>query len=238
MIPVEELDYEFKLTINKIAREDNFSIDLGDRMIYLNNAQLSWIKNKIGQNNIYRTGYESTRKRIDDLQVLKIDDKKVPATKVPNNPYFPYHCSLKNISDYMMYVVSYSEVRLDDQIEMLYNNQIRNGELKTLYYDTNYTPSFIWRETLLTTGDDNIHVYTDGEFEVLNLYLTYLRYPKKIDKEGYVKLDGTLSINQDCELPYYAKQDIVDLAVKFAAHATGNINQAQAADDRLNKNSE
>lgn len=238
MIPVDELDDEFKLTINKSSREDHFSIGLADRMIFLNNAQISWIKNKVGQNNIYRSGYESTRKRIDDLQVLKIDDKKLSVTKVHDNPYYPYVAKLSDIDDYMMYIVSFSKAKHGKCVDTIYNNQIRNGELKTAYYDTNYTPSYIWRETLLTLGDNSIYVYTDGKFEILNVYLTYLRYPKKIDKDGYIKLDGSRSKNQDCELPYYAKQDILDLAVKFASQATENVLQSQAADDRLIKNSE
>jgi hypothetical protein len=65
-----------------------------------------------------------------------------------------------------------------------------------------------------------------------------LRYPQYIDVEGYTRLDGTPSVDQDCELPEYAKQDIVDLAVKFAAQATDNGFQSQAADNRINSTDE
>ncbi len=238
MIPVDELVYDFELMMNKVSREDHISIPLPNKIVFLNNAQISWIKNKIGQNNVYRQGYESIRKRIDDLQILKIDDRKLAVSEIPGNPYHPYKSSLKDIPDYMMYIVSYSKAKSGECEEIIYNNQIRNGELKTLYYDTNYTPSFIWRETLLTMGDDNIYVYTDGVFKILEVYLTYLRYPKKIDREGYIKPDGSRSIDENCELPYYAKQDIVDLAVKFASHGSENFQVSQAAEDRLIKNSE
>ena len=81
-------------------------------------------------------------------------------------------------------------------------------------------------------------MYTDGKFTVEKVYVTYLRYPLDIDVEGYVKFDGTNSLNQNSELPEYAKADIVDLAVKFAAQSTDNQAQAVFAEDRLNKNSE
>jgi hypothetical protein len=65
-----------------------------------------------------------------------------------------------------------------------------------------------------------------------------LRYPKSIDSEGYIKINGTDSVNQDCELPYYAKSDILDLASKFAAQSTDNQAQAAFAEDRYVKTTE
>jgi hypothetical protein len=81
-------------------------------------------------------------------------------------------------------------------------------------------------------------VYTDGKFTIEQVYITYLRYPLSIDVQGYVKFDGSNSVNQNCELPEYAKPDIVDLAVKFAAQSNDNQAQAVFAEDRLTKNSE
>jgi hypothetical protein len=115
---------------------------------------------------------------------------------------------------------------------------IRQNDLSTLYFDANFSPSYEWRSTFATIGQDNIIVYTDGSFELEYVYLTYLRYPKSIDSEGYIKIDGTDSVNQDCELPYYAKSDILDLASKFAAQSTDNQAQAAFAEDRYVKTTE
>ena len=57
MIPIQELIYEFKLMINKVNSQDNVDIPVEDIIIYLNRAQLSWIKTKINPNNVYKTGY-------------------------------------------------------------------------------------------------------------------------------------------------------------------------------------
>jgi hypothetical protein len=81
MIPVQELIYEFKLSLNKMDRQDNVQIPLEDILVFLNQAQLSWVKSKVGENNIFKDGYEGTRKRIDDLQVLKVDDASLPLLK-------------------------------------------------------------------------------------------------------------------------------------------------------------
>ena len=77
MIKVDELLIEFDLTLNSLDRKDNQEIDLPYKLMYINNAVITWIKSKIGYNNIYKMGYESFRKRIDDLQVLKVNNLKL-----------------------------------------------------------------------------------------------------------------------------------------------------------------
>jgi hypothetical protein len=237
MISVHELINEFKLSLNKVSREDNFSLPTPDIITFLNKAQMSWIKTKINPNNPLKVGYESIRKRIDDLQGLKENDFKLKATK-SSEPFFKsYISSLKDAPNYMMYVAAHCTAKKGDCQDTLAINLVREGEIKTQYWDVLYNPNFEWRETLATLGNDNIYVYVT-DFEIVSTHLTYLRYPKSIDIEGYIKLDGSQSINQDSELPEYAKQDLIDLAVKFAAHATDNVLQSQAAEDRIIKNNE
>jgi len=237
MILVHELINEFKLSLNKVAREDNFSLPTPDIITSLNKAQMSWVKVRMNPNNTLKVGYESIRKRIDDLQVLKVNDYKLPVVKSSEPVYQSYICSLKNASDYMFYIASHSIAKKGNCEASLFNNLVREGDLRAHYFDVNYNPNFEWRETLATLGSDNLYVYING-FEVTGVHLTYLRYPQYIDVEGYVRLDGTPSVDQDCELPEYAKQDIVDLAVKFAAQATDNGFQSQAADNRITLNDE
>ena len=238
MIPVEELIYEFKLNLNKMDRQDNVQVPLEDILVFLNQAQLSWVKSKVGENNIFRDGYEGTRKRIDDLQVLKVNDASLLLQKTTDVLYKGYKADLKTIPDYMMYVMSHVGARKEDCKAGLTVDLIRQNDLSTLYFDANFSPSYEWRTTLATIGQDNIIVYTDDTFEIENLYLTYLRYPMPVDSEGYIKIDGLDSSKQDCELPYYAKADILNLATKFAAQSVDNQAQASFAEDRSVKNTE
>lgn len=237
MISVQELINEVKLSLNKVAREDNFSLPTPDIITFLNKAQISWIKTKMNPNNYLKVGYESIRKRIDDLQILKVSDYKLPVVKSVEPVYKSYACSLKDAPNYMFYIASHSIAKKGTCEDSIFNNLVREGDLRTHYFDVNYNPNFEWRETLATLGSDNLYVYVT-DFEITSVHLTYLRYPQYIDVEGYIRLDGTPSVTQDCELPEYAKQDIVDLAVKFAAHATDNPFQSQAAEDRLARNDE
>jgi hypothetical protein len=238
MIPVEELIYEFKLNLNKMDRQDNVQVPLEDILVFLNQAQISWVKSKVGENNIFRDGYEGTRKRIDDLQVLKVNDASLTLQKTTDVLYKGYKADLKTIPDYMMYVMSHVGARKEDCKAGLTVDLIRQNDLSSLYLDANFSPSYEWRTTLATIGQDNIIVYTDDTFEIENLYLTYLRYPMPIDSEGYIKIDGLDSSKQDCELPYYAKADILNLATKFAAQSVDNQAQSTFAEDRSVKNTE
>lgn len=238
MVSVEELIYEFKLALNKVNRQDNVNIPIEDIIVYLNKAQVSWIKTKLNPNNVYKAGFESIRKRIDDLQILKETNIELQPVKTNDLLHKGYNCSLGPAKDYMFYVSSYSVGKNSTCEGVLTNDLIRSGDLTTRYLDVNHSPSFEWRTTLATLGEDSLQVYTDGSFEITKVFINYLRYPRKIDSQGYTKFDGSNSINQDCELPFYAKDDLVDLAVKFAAQASDNQAQSMYAEDRLIKNSE
>jgi hypothetical protein len=238
MITVEELVYEFKLMINKVNRQDNVDIPVEDVIVYLNRAQMSWIKTKINPNNVYKLGYEAIEKRIDDLQVLKQSSVRLNPIKTNDLFYLGYECPLEDAANYMFYVNSTCVAKKQDCTKNLTIDLVKQGDLNNMYLDANFSPSFEWRSTLATIGNDKLYVYTAGEFTIEGVYLTYLRYPNSIDIEGYTKLDGTVSNNVNCELPQYAKGDIVDLAVKFAAQSNDNQAQAMYAEDRLVKNSE
>lgn len=238
MISVEELVYEFKLALNKVNRQDNVNVPIEDIIVYLNKAQMSWIKTKINPNNVYRSGFEAIRKRIDDVQILKVGDVELKPVKTNDLLHKGYSCSLQDASNYMFYISSYSVAKKNKCEVILTNDLVKSGDLTTRYLDVNHSPSFEWRTTLATLGSDSLTVYTDGTFDIDKVFVNYLRYPQKIDIQGYTKFDGTSSTNQDSELPEYAKDGVVDLAVKFAAQASDNQAQSVYADDRLMKNSE
>jgi hypothetical protein len=238
MISVEELVYEFKLALNKVNRQDNVNVPIEDIVVYLNKAQMSWVKTKINPNNIYKSGFEAIRKRIDDVQILKVNDVELKPVKTNDLLHKGYSCSLSDAKNYMFYISSYTVATKNNCEVILTNDLVKSGDLTTRYLDVNYSPSFEWRTTLATLGNDALTVYTDDSFQIDKVFVNYLRYPQKIDIQGYTKFDGTSSTNSDCELPEYAKDGIVDLAVKFAAQASDNQPQSIYADDRLNKNSE
>ena len=63
-----------------------------------------------------------------------------------------------------------------------------------------------------------------------------MRYPEYIDKEGYVKFDGTESTNVNCELEEYLEDELVDLTVQNLAMYTENASAVQSAQFRIQTN--
>lgn len=109
----------------------------------------------------------------------------------------------------------------------------KHADISLLINNNHFKPSFEYQETFNTISSDKINIFTDGTFIPTKLYLSYIKYPKYIDKEGYINLKGEPSLNQDCELEYHLEDELVDLTVQNLAQYTENISAAQAADFRL-----
>lgn len=236
MIPVDQLLYDIDLKLNKIATNDHQSIPLEDKIIALNDAQVQLIKQKLNINNVYKLGFESFKKRYDDLQSLVVEGS-IPLNdaKTKTNKF------TGNITDlnptYMFYVDGFILANKgfcsDRPLHVLLT---KHADLFTLLNNTNTSPSFEYQETLVTLSDDKIEVYTDGTFIPTSANITYIKYPVKIDAIGYVRFDGSDSEDINCELPEYLKDEIVDIAVQELAMSTENYNAVNYAQNRINNN--
>lgn len=230
MIPVKDLIYDVEFKLNKVATNRNQSVPREDILIALNEAQIQLIKQKVNTNNIYKLGTDSFNKRYDDLRVLIPPDTKlsVSLVAVPNYIF--------NITptDYMFFVKCYI---LADKGECKNRrvdvNLIPHADVVEWLNNEHLKPSFLYQETIATLGSNGITIYTD-DFVPTSLSLTYIRYPKRIDIAGYEHFDGTDSVDSDCELPDYLKDELVDLAVQELAMSTENINAIETTDKRIN----
>ena len=63
-----------------------------------------------------------------------------------------------------------------------------------------------------------------------------MRYPQYIDKTGYIRFDGTPSIDSDCELETYLEDELLDLTVQNLAMYTENAPAVQSAQFRIQTN--
>lgn len=236
MIPVDQLLYDIDLKLNKVATNDHQSIPLEDKIIALNEAQVQLIKQKLNPNNIYKLGYDAFKKRYDDLQILFTENEITLTDDNSKLNRFSGDISQMN-PKYMFYVDGFILANkgscLDIPLALIL---AKHADLITLMGNTNTSPNFEYQETLLTISGNRVEVYSDGTFTPTKLTIRYLRYPKKIDATGYIHFDGTDSIDQNCELPEYLKDEIVDLAVKELAMSTENHNAVQYSQDRINNN--
>lgn len=239
MIAVDELLYEIDRRLNKLSNSYRQLIALENKIISLNNAQINLIKNKYYNN--FGTSFDSTRKRYEDLQILVVpySDNRLEL-KLSDKNIHEYTCDLNDLSPkYLFYVDGYliaDKGECKDRAVWLNPSLTKHADLQFILNNEHLKPSFEYQETCMTISSNKLNVYTDGTFEPKFIHISYIRYPKYIDKEGYVKLDGTPSSNQDSELPDYLLTELVDLAVSELAMFTENLPAAETSQIRIKEN--
>lgn len=241
MIPVDSLLYKIDQKLNKLSSNSHQVIELEDKILALNEAQLKLIKQKLDSNNVLKGGLDAFKKRYEDLQKLIVayNDQVIPLVetdKILNR----WVASLVGITPaFMFYIDSYiiaDKGACTDRTIWVNRDLAKHADVPTLLNNNNYKPSFEYQETFCTISSDQVGIFTDGTFTPKELYLSYLRYPKYIDKAGYTKLDGTPSVDQDCELKVYLEDELVDLTVQALAMYTDNVMAVQSATARIATN--
>lgn len=242
MIPVDSLLYKIDQRLNKLSTNEHQQIVLEDKILALNEAQIKLIKQKIdGFSTIAGLGLDSFKKRYEDLQRLVINYNEDPLElTLKNGTINQWYTKLDKLQpQYMFYVDSYilaDKGRCKDRILWINRDLAKHGDLQFILNNDHYKPSFEYQETFNFISSDEISVFTDGTFTPTKIYISYLRYPQYIDKEGYIKFDGQPSIDQDCELEDYLEDEILDLTVQNLAMYTENVSAVQSAQLRIQTN--
>ena len=240
MIPVDSLLYKIDQKLNKLSTNEHQQIQLEDKILALNEAQIKLIKQKM-DGSLSGLGFDSSRKRYEDLQRLieMYEDHPLPLS-LTNAELNKWTASLTGVSPaYMFYADSYilaDKGRCKNRKIAINQDLAKHGDVQILLNNVHYKPSFEYQETFNLIASDEISIFTDGTFTPSNLYLSYVRYPLYIDKAGYIKLDGTPSTDQDCELKNYLEDELLDLTVQNLAMYTENVAAVQSAQARIQTN--
>lgn len=242
MIPVDSLLYKIDQRLNKLSTNAHQQIQLEDKILALNEAQIKLIKQKIDNiSTVSQMGLDSFKKRYEDLQSLIIayNDGELPLT-IKNEELNQWKANLHDLDPkYMFYIDSYvlaDKGKCKDRKIWINRDLAKHGDLQFILNNDHYKPSFEYQETFNFLSSDEISIFTDGTFTPNKICISYMRYPVYIDKEGYVKFDGTDSVNQDCELETYLEDELLDLTVQNLAMFTENQSAVQNAAYRIQTN--
>jgi hypothetical protein len=242
MIPVDSLLYKIDQKLNKLSTNEHQQIQLEDKILALNEAQIKLIKQKVdGFSTLSGLGLDSFKKRYEDLQSLVITYNNQPLDlTIKNEELNQWAASIHLLTPkYMFYLDSYilaSKGRCKDRRIWINRDLSKHGDLQFLLNNTHYKPSFEYQETFNFLSSDEISIFTDGTFIPSKVYISYMRYPLYIDKAGYIKFDGTPSVDQNCELEEYLEDELLDLAVQNLAMYTENQSAVQSATYRIQTN--
>ena len=242
MIPVDSLLYKIDQRLNKLSTNEHQQIQLEDKILALNEAQIKLIKQKVdGQSTNSGMGLDSFKKRYEDLQSLVVayNNGKLPL-KIKNPELNQWAANIHLLSPkYMFYVDSYilaDKGRCKDRKIWINRDMAKHSDLQFILNNDHYKPSFEYQETFNFLSSDEISVFTDGTFTPTSIYISYMRYPVYINKTGYIMLDGQPSFDQDCELETYLEDELLDLTVENLAMYTENQSAVQSAAMRIQTN--
>lgn len=242
MISVDSLLYKIDQRLNKLSTNDHQEIQLEDKILALNEAQLKLIKQKVdGFSTVSGMGLDAFKKRYEDLQSLVVTYNNQPLSlALKNSTTNQWFANLHKLDPkYMFYIDSYilaDKGECKDRVIWINRDLAKHGDLQFILNNDHYKPSFEYQETFNFLSSDEINVFTDGTFIPKAVYISYMRYPVYIDKEGYVKFDGSDSINQDCELETYLEDELLDLTVQNLAMYTENMSAVQSSAMRIQTN--
>lgn len=242
MIPVDSLLYKIDQKLNKLSSNAHQQVQLEDKILALNEAQIAMIKTKIsGQAIPNRLGMDAMKKRYEDIQTLIVDFTENSLSLELVNPELnQWDASLDELNPrYMMYADSYflaNKGKCKNHIIWINKDLLKHGDVQFLLHNDHYKPSFEYQETFNSMSGNKISVFTDGSFTPTKLFVMYVRYPDQIDKVGYVHFDGKNSVNRNCELADYLEDELVDLTVRNLGMYQENMSAAQNAQARINTN--
>jgi hypothetical protein len=242
MIPVDSLLYKIDQKLNKLSTNIHQQINLEDKILALNEAQIKLIKQKVdGFSVVSGMGLDAFKKRYEDLQRLVVNYSNGELALTLKNPDINQWLAKLDKLDpkYMFYLDSYilaDKGICKDRKIWINKDLAKHGDLSLLLNNDHYKPSFEYQETFNFISSDEISIFTDGTFTPTKIYISYMRYPVYIDKVGYVRLDGTDSIDQNCELETYLEDELVDLTVQNLAMYTENAAAVQSAQFRIQTN--
>ena len=242
MIPVDSLLYKIDQKLNKLSTNVHQQINLEDKILALNEAQIKLIKQKVdGFSVVSGMGLDAFKKRYEDLQSLVITYNHQPLDlTIKNEELNQWFANLHLlVPKYMFYLDAYvlADKGVCKNRKIWINRDLaKHGDLQFILNNTHYKPSFEYQETFNFLSTDEISIFTDGTFTPSKIYMSYMRYPVYINKEGYIMLDGQPSFDQDCELELYLEDELLDLTVQNLAMYTENAAAVQSAQFRIQTN--
>jgi hypothetical protein len=242
MIPVDSLLYKIDQKLNKLSTNVHQQINLEDKILALNEAQIKLIKQKVdGFSVISGMGLDAFKKRYEDLQSLVITYNHQPLKlTLKNEELNQWFANLHLlVPKYMFYIDAYvlaDKGVCKDRKIWINRDLAKHGDLQFILNNTHYKPSFEYQETFNFLSTDEISIFTDGTFTPKDIYMSYMRYPVYINKTGYIMLDGQPSFDQDCELELYLEDELLDLTVQNLAMYTENQSAVQSAQFRIQTN--
>jgi len=223
---------KIKQRLNKLDSQDYDNITCWQIVESFNKAQVEWARRQLHSINVLKEGDEQSNRRKDDLQKLMI---KVPLSTVKKDLYYQGNIP-ENYLQWKRVDVYAKQDCCDKRRMTVYLGE--EGNLNQLLRDKAKQPNFEWAETFATLINNNVHIYTNNQFEITEAELTYYRQPVKIQIEGcsdpYTGITSTQNV--ECEFKDDIIEVIIDEAVSILAGDIESGNQFSRGTETAERN--
>jgi hypothetical protein len=213
-----DMHYSFKMKLNKIDSQQYTNLQIPQIDWLLNEAQEIFIK-LVAEPRFPKSylGFETSQRTIDDIRTIVIEDYPLDVSQagiaaLPLDYNYFSNATVVMTKDICVGVSATLFVRQHDDT------------FKDSPFDES---SFKWRQINGVFNKDGIKLSVPDGVTITKLYITYIKKPAYIhNAQGFgngtynLPSGKVLSGKQDCELPEYTHNEIVDIAVMLAS---GNL---------------
>lgn len=166
MATAEQAYERFLIKVEKNAVNDGISTDRGRFVEMFNESQI-----KFEEIHLQNRG-------IDDIRYIeKFLILDTPITESSKNSN---HFDFKLPENYLDLSEVKAKAKQEDCSDIMYLFEAKSENLNELLQDADNKPSFKWRESFYLINSNNISIYTDDEFSIEKILLSYYRYPNQI----------------------------------------------------------
>jgi hypothetical protein len=227
-----QLLLEFKQRLNKLASSDYTNLECWQEFALLNKAQIQWSRRQLHGGNQYQEGDEESKRRIDDLNILLVEEElKAENKKI----YFETELIPSNYFEFKKVVLQISKKGCD-QVKRVVPQLVSEQDVDELLTDNLKQPSFIWGETFVTLFGNKLRVWTNGDFLVDKCEIVYYRFPKTISSTSCLSINGNSQSEQEIEFKDDIAYLIIDEATSIAAADIMDVSNYQRLSTEVEKN--
>jgi len=208
-------------TLQKVNR------NLGSNNILLDKGRFVLLYNKCQVDRILEV-YRLNDDRIREIQMFLVTNETLaPLTNQELTTPFdlpPDYLELSNA-----YAFADKGKCKDKKISLF---EIKDKNANEIAFDEYNKPSFEYRESSFIIAEDKLHVYRVDDFNYTRAIISYYKYPRQVDIDGYIRIDGTPSSDIQPEGDQDFIERVIDkVAFEFAKNnedvSLANLNQNQ-----------
>jgi len=225
------LRIKFQQRLNKLASFDYDNIECWQIAEAYNKAQREWFRRQVHGLNSRKEASEQSLGLIDDLQ------KFVAFSELKGENKLLY-CESKNIPNDYAYFIKIGITGKKDECKgrhfKIYLAEEANADI--LLTDPFKGPSFEWGETFATLSNNKFKIYTNDDFQVEDIFLSYYRKPLDVTFDGCINpATGLINTDQISEFKDDIVELIIDEAVSIIAGDIESITQYQRSQANAQK---